>query len=92
MPDIDGRYPWGPDGPPEEGYSRVTRDLATLYAPLAGAAQVAVRRLVVDYDVVAQDVLHIESARFERIVQAVALVPRDGSTRMLTIGLTDFRV
>jgi len=89
MSDIDDGYPWGPEGPPAEAYSRVTRDLGTLYAPLAGAGQDAVRRLAVEYDVIAQDVPHSERTRFERIVEAIALVPRDGSTPTVTIGWTD---
>jgi len=30
MPSRDDEYPWGVEEPPEEAYSRVTRDLATL--------------------------------------------------------------
>jgi len=31
MADIDDGPPWGVDGPPDETYSRITRDLASIY-------------------------------------------------------------
>jgi len=41
MLEVGDGDPWGREGPPEEAYSRVTRDLATIYAPLAPAAHEA---------------------------------------------------
>jgi len=67
----------------------VTRDLATIYAPLAPAAHEAVQRLLAEYDVTAYDVLASEQERFPRTTEAVALVPGDSRTATLTIGWTD---
>lgn len=87
MLEVGDGDPWGREGPPEEAYSRVTRDLATIYAPLAPAAHEAVQRLLAEYDVTAYDVLASEQERFPRTTEAVALVP--GDSRTATLRTTD---
>lgn len=89
MPTLDDEYPWGVEGPPGEAYSRVTRDLATLYAPLAPAAEGTVRRLVSEYEVTANDVLDSEQELLSRVIKAVALIPDDARMSSLTIAWTD---
>lgn len=89
MPTADDENPWGREGPPDDAYTRVTRDLATLYAPLAGAAQDTVQRLTTEYDVVAHDRLNSGRARFTRVTKAVVLVPRDDRAPTLTIAWTN---
>ncbi|MEJ7772196.1 MAG: DUF6226 family protein [Geodermatophilaceae bacterium] len=89
MADIDDGPPWGVDGPPDETYSRITRDLASIYAPLAPAAEAALQRLVREYDVTAHEVLEAERARFSRTTRAVALVPSCPGPPTLTLGWTD---
>ena len=56
---------WGPDGPPEEAYSRVTRDLATLYAPVVEAARRLLDELEAGYDVARRSPTAAELDRVE---------------------------
>jgi hypothetical protein len=46
---------WGPDGPPEEAYSRVTRDLAVVTAAFAEFLEELPGRLTAEYDCVVRD-------------------------------------
>jgi hypothetical protein len=71
---------WGPDGPPQEAYSRVTDP--ERFAPLVDAADALVADLVATYDVVAEPVT-VEGA-----LRAVRLTPRTGAP--LTVGVTEF--
>lgn len=84
VPTSDDEDEWGSEGPPDEAYSRVTRDLATLYAPLAPAAEDTVRRLIAGARRPRR-----RAGPVSRATEAVALVPGDESTPALTVAWTD---
>jgi hypothetical protein len=71
---------WGPEGPPDEAYSRLTDP--ERFAPVVVAADALVERLVADYDVSSAPV------ELEHTVRAVRLQPARGAP--LTVGITDF--
>ncbi|HYJ66290.1 MAG TPA: DUF6226 family protein [Nocardioidaceae bacterium] len=84
---------WGPDGPPEEAYSRVTRDLATLYEPVVEAASNLVDRLEAAYDVTrrparAAELDRLGACDYDRL-EATTLVPASPEQAPLTIGTCD---
>jgi Family of unknown function (DUF6226) len=84
---------WDPDGPPEEAYGRVTRDLPTLYAPVVELARTMIDELAADYDVDRRSVTGAELKRVEGCVsdalETVALVPRSGDRSPLIVGICD---
>lgn len=84
---------WGPEGPPEEAYSRVTRDLATLYAPVVDAARGTVDELASHYDVDRRPADRTELARVEGCVsdalEATVLRPRSDDRSPLVVGVCD---
>ena len=47
---------WGPAGPPQEAYSRVTRDLSAVYAGLPVALDERLARLVADVGATVREV------------------------------------
>lgn len=57
---------WGPDGPPEEAYSRVTRDLRAVFAELVQRLAVLPAELEARYDAVLRTPTPAESTRFTR--------------------------
>jgi hypothetical protein len=83
---------WGPDGPPEDAYSRVTGP--ERFAVVVEAADALVADLLAAYDVVAEPVPAgadgVVAIPFgnEGVVRAVRLTPREGAP--LTIAVTDF--
>jgi hypothetical protein len=73
---------WGPAGPPQEAYSRVT--YPGRFAVVVAAADALVAELVAAYDVVAEPVPFDE----HRVVRAVRLAPVAGAP--LAVAVTDF--
>lgn len=55
---------WGPDGPPPEAYSRVTRDLAAVTAGFSAWLDDLPRRLTAAYDCVVAEPSAVELERF----------------------------
>lgn len=84
---------WGPEGPPEEAYGRVTRDLATLYAPLHDTVRAMVDELVAHYDVEHRAASDAEQTRVEGCVsdlrETTVLVPRSRDQSPLIVGRCD---
>lgn len=85
---------WGSAGPPEEAYSRVTRDLAVVYAGLPAALDAHLQRLVTDYDATLREAAPDELPRgpVEQPPldgRAVAVVPADPRCLGLWLVLTD---
>lgn len=80
---------WGPQGPPDEAYSRVTG--AERYAVLGPAAAALVGQLNRRYDVTLADLDPagaLPGRQKVAVVQAVRLTPREGAP--LTVAVTDF--
>jgi hypothetical protein len=84
---------WGLEGPPEEAYGRVTRDLATLYAPLHDTVREMVDELVAHYDVEHRAASDAERARVEGCVsdlrETTVLAPRSPDQSPLIVGQCD---
>jgi Family of unknown function (DUF6226) len=68
---------WGPEGPPEAAYGRVTRDLPTLYAPVVDAARTMIDQLA-----------RVEGCVSDAL-ETVALVPRSDDQSPLIVGVCD---
>src|SRR3954470_6086510 len=71
---------WGPEGPPQEAYSRVTNPQR--FAPVVGAADALVVTLEREYDV------ETAAVGLDYALRAVRLTPREGAP--LVVGVTDF--
>ena len=84
------RFNWGPGGPPEEAYSRVTD--ADRFSPLHDWTLEAVARLQSEYDVALEDRgvsdTELEQATLARPI--LKLTPAQDSCAPVTIALTDF--
>jgi hypothetical protein len=86
-------YRWGPEGPPEEAYGRVTAP--ERYAALADAADTVVASLADAYDVevvegppAASDAPPAAAGGPARAIRAVRLTPATGARLIVTV--TDF--
>jgi Family of unknown function (DUF6226) len=81
---------WGPGGPPADAYSRVTRDLATVFAGLHMSVDDRVARLVRTYDATARALSDDEVARLRTpLLRSVAVVPPDAAASPLLVGWTE---
>ena len=85
---------WGPAGPPEEAYSRVTRDLSVVYAGLPGALDERLARLATDFDATVREVSGDELPRDggggpAPAGRARVVVPADPRCLSLRLVLTD---
>lgn len=83
---------WGPDGPPDEAYSRVTRDLRAVFARFVALLEGAPGELTTAFDAVARPATSGEMARLVRcqqyfpVTDAVALVPAAAGASPLILG------
>lgn len=77
---------WGPDGPPPEAYSRVTRDLAVVYADLHRLADERVARLLEQYDATSRVLTEAEQQRLAHPARSVAVDPADPAAAVLLVG------
>lgn len=84
---------WDAEGPPDEAYGRVTRDLATLYAPLLEGARSTIDELATTYDVERRAPSTEEAARVEGCVsdavETTVLAPRTPDQSALIVGICD---
>ena len=84
---------WGSEGPPDEAYGRVTRDLATLYAPLLDTAREMLDDLAASYNVDRRAATPDELARVEGCisdaVETTVVSPRLPDQSPLIVGLCD---
>jgi Family of unknown function (DUF6226) len=84
---------WGPEGPPDEAYSRVTRDLQTLFAPVVEVARRTVDELAAHYNVDRRPASPADLARVDGCVSdaldATVLEPRSGDRSLLIVGVCD---
>ena len=82
---------WGPDGPPEEAYSRVTD--AERFRPLHAAMREIISRLQSEYDVTLTEVYGLDQDMERRVPPAapsVKLTPNDSGAAPITIVFSDF--
>jgi len=84
------RNRWGPEGPPEEAYSRLTNP--ERFAPLHEFALELLDRLVSTYDVEQTEAygLDPETERTELARPSIRLVPRHDDTAPIVMGFTVF--
>ena len=85
------RSRWGPDGPPEEAYSRVTD--AGRFAPLHDAADEMIARLEADFDVERDEGWGLDDELEEKLTCArpsVKLSPVDPDGAPITVVFSDF--
>ena len=85
------RGTWGPEGPPDEAYSRVTNP--ERFQPLHEAALRLIERLVADFDVEIAEgydlrVLGISEDRLAR--RSITLSPNDPACAPIAVAFTDF--
>ncbi len=85
-----GRFNWGPGGPPEDAYSRVTAP--ERFGPLHGWALAAVARLQEDFEVTLYDgeVVDAELERVRLSRPTLKLTPLYDSYAPVTVAFTDF--
>jgi hypothetical protein len=86
---------WGPEGPPTEAYSRVTRDLAQVTAGFAAYLDELPSRLVADYDCRVRPLTDEEAARVARRDEApwddaYAVVPADAASATLLVARSTY--
>jgi hypothetical protein len=85
---------WGPEGPPEEAYSRVTRDLAVVTAAFAEYLEDLAGRLTAAYDCVVrepdQGELERLSAAGSRAIDCFVIAPVDPLSAPLLIARDSF--
>ncbi len=77
---------WGPEGPPDEAYSRVTRDLAAVTAEYDAWLDALPSRLVADYRCHVRPTTPAEEARLGPVVSAYAVEPDDAACATLLVG------
>ena len=85
------RRKWGPEGPPEEAYSRVTNP--ERFRPLHGAALRLIERLVEEFDVEVEEGYDLPFPRIDRReldLPSVRLIPNDPACAPISIAFTDF--
>ena len=85
---------WGPAGPPQEAYSRVTRDLSAVYAGLPVALDERLARLVADVGATVREVSPHELPRDAGggpppSGRALVVVPADPRCLSIWLVLTD---
>ena len=85
---------WGPDGPPEEAYSRVTRDLAVVTAGFAEYLENLPGRLTAEYDCVMREADQGELERLSeagsRAIDCFVIAPVDPRSAPLLIARDSF--
>ena len=82
---------WGPDGPPEEAYSRVTN--AERFRPLHAAMREIIARLHSEYDVTLDEGYGLDEELVRHMTPAapsVRLTPSDSGAAPITIVFSDF--
>ena len=81
---------WGDEGPPEEAYSRVTRDLAAVTAGFAEFLDELPARLVASYDCLVRELPDDEVGRLSEqrpgLLSTYAVVPSDPGSATLLVG------
>lgn len=81
---------WGNEGPPEEAYSRVTRDLAVITAGFAEHLDELPARLLASYDCAVRDLTDDEVGRLSEhqsgFVEMYAVEPSDPDCATLLVG------
>ena len=85
------RSRWGPEGPPEEAYSRVTD--AGRFAPLHDAADEMIARLESDFDVERDEGWGLDDELEEKLTCArpsVKLSPVDPAAAPITVTFSDY--
>ena len=88
---VSGLMRWGPEGPPEEAYSRVTD--AGRFAPLHDAADETIARLEADYDVERDEGWGLDEELEKGMTCArptVKLSPVDPDAASITVVFSDF--
>jgi len=84
----------GPDGPPEEAYSRVTRDLAVVTAGFAEHLENLPGRLTAEYDCIVRDADQEELERLaeagSRAIDCFVITPVDPLSAPLLIARDSF--
>ena len=77
---------WGPEGPPEEAYSRVSRDIEALYAGLHAIVAQQVAELMRAYDVTDRGLTLAEQTRLGPHDRGVAIAAVDPASSPLLLG------
>ena len=88
---MSGRSRWGPEGPPEEAYSRVTN--AKRFRPLHGAMLEIIGRLESDFDVAREDGYGLDEGlegHFNRALPGVRLTPNDPGAAPIAVVFSSF--
>ena len=82
---------WGPEGPPEEAYSRVTN--AERFRPLHEAMLEIIGRLERDFDAAREDGYGLDEElekRFDLALPSVRLTPRDPGAAPIAVAFSGF--